>query len=43
MTMRAGLGVRSLCVGTWQSLFLPLETEYIRFTPGKVANEHTPG
>jgi hypothetical protein len=33
----AGLGVRSLCVGTWRSLFLPLETEYIRFTPGKVA------
>lgn len=33
----AGLGVRSLCVGTWRGLFLPMETEYIRFTPGKVA------
>ncbi len=33
----AGLGIRSLCVGTWQSLFLPMETEYIRFTSGKVA------
>lgn len=33
----AGLGVRSLCVGTWQGLFLGLETEYIRFTPGKAA------
>ncbi|MFZ1398714.1 MAG: hypothetical protein WAS33_17540, partial [Candidatus Promineifilaceae bacterium] len=30
----AGLGVRSLCVGTWRGLFLPLETEYIRFEPG---------
>ncbi|MCB9009571.1 MAG: SRPBCC family protein [Ardenticatenaceae bacterium] len=33
----AGLGVRSLCVGTWRGLFLPLETEYIRFEPGRVA------
>ena len=33
----AGLGVRSLCVGTWHSAFLALETEYIRFEPGKVA------
>lgn len=33
----AGLGVRSLCVGTWRGLFLPLETEYIRFEPGQVA------
>ena len=33
----AGLGVRSLCVGTWRGLFLPLETEYIRFESGKVA------
>jgi hypothetical protein len=33
----AGLGVRSLCVGTWRSAFLGLETEYIRFVPGEVA------
>ena len=33
----AGLGVRSLCVVTWRGLFLPLETEYIRFEPGRVA------
>lgn len=33
----AGLGVRSLCVGTWREMFLPLETEYIRFEPGQVA------
>ena len=33
----AGLGVRSLCVGTWRGLFLPLETEYIRFEPGRIA------
>ena len=33
----AGLGVRSLCVGTWRGLFLPLETEYVRFEPGRVA------
>ncbi len=33
----AGFGVRSLCVGTWRGLFLPLETEYIRFEPGRVA------
>ena len=33
----AGLGVRSLCVGTWRSLFLGLETEYIRFTLGQAA------
>ena len=33
----AGLGVRSLCVGTWRGAFLPLETEYIRFEPGRVA------
>lgn len=32
-----GLGVRSLCVGTWRGMFLPLETEYIRFEPGRVA------
>jgi hypothetical protein len=34
---RAGLGVRSLCVGTWQSAFQGLETEYIRFDPGRAA------
>ena len=33
----AGVGVRSLCVGTWRGLFLPLETEYISFEPGRVA------
>lgn len=33
----AGIGVRSLCVGTWRSAFLGLETEYIRFEPGEVA------
>lgn len=33
----AGLGVRSLCVGTWKGAFLGLETEYIRFEPGQVA------
>ena len=33
----AGLGVRSLCVGTWRSAYLGLETEYIRFDPGQVA------
>lgn len=35
--MAAGIGVRSLCVGTWRSLFLALETEYIQFMPGQVA------
>lgn len=34
---KAGLGVRSLCVGTWRGAFLPLETVYIRFEPGQVA------
>jgi hypothetical protein len=33
----AGVGVRSLCVGTWRGAFLPLETEYIRFEPGRAA------
>jgi hypothetical protein len=33
----AAVGVRSLCVGSWRGLFLPLETEYIRFEPGRVA------
>lgn len=30
-------GVRSLCVGTWRSAYLALETEYIQFEPGRVA------
>lgn len=34
---RAGLGVRSLCVGTWSGAFLALETEYIQFDPGRRA------
>lgn len=33
----AAAGVRSLCVGTWSSAFLPMETEYIVFRPGEVA------
>jgi hypothetical protein len=33
----AGIGVRSVCVGTWRSAFLALETEYIRFEPGRAA------
>jgi hypothetical protein len=33
----ARVGVRSLCVGTWTSGFLALETEYIRFERGCVA------
>jgi hypothetical protein len=33
----AGVGVRSLCVGTWRSAFLPFETEYVRFERGRVA------
>jgi len=33
----AAKGVRSLCVGTWRSAFLPMETEYITFERGKVA------
>jgi hypothetical protein len=32
----AGVGVRSLCVGTWRGAWLPLETEYVRFEPGVV-------
>ncbi len=31
------VGGRQRGLGTWRGLFLPLETEYIRFTPGKVA------
>jgi hypothetical protein len=34
---KAGQGVRSLCVGTWRSAYLPMETEYISFRPGEVA------
>jgi hypothetical protein len=33
----AGAGVRSLCVGTWRSAGLAVETEYIRFEPGRIA------
>jgi hypothetical protein len=33
----AGVGVRSLCVGTWKGAFLGLETEYVRFARGEVA------
>ena len=31
------VGVKSLCVGTWKTGFLPFETEYIAFVPGQVA------
>ena len=34
---RAGVGVRSLCVGTWRSAFLAIETEYVSFEAGRVA------
>ena len=33
----AGIGVRSICVGTWKGGFQALETEYIRFDRGRVA------
>jgi len=33
----AGKGVRSLCVGTWRTGFMPMETEYIAFQRGEVA------
>lgn len=33
----AGLGVRSVCAGTWRVAFLALESEYIQFVPGHVA------
>ena len=33
----ASTGVRSLCVGTWRSACLAVETEYIQFVPGRVA------
>ena len=33
----AGVGVRSLCVGTWRSAYLPMETEYVSFERGRVA------
>ena len=33
----AGVDVRSLCVGNWRSLFLPMETRYVSFTPGRLA------
>lgn len=34
---KAGKGVRSLCVGTWRSGYVPMETEYVSFERGKVA------
>jgi hypothetical protein len=34
---QAGLGVRTVCAGTWRSAFLALETEYIQFAPGRAA------
>jgi hypothetical protein len=33
----AGVGIRSLCVGTWRTAYLPLETEYVSFERGRVA------
>ena len=33
----AGMGVRSVCVGTWKGAFQALETEYIQFERGRVA------
>ena len=33
----ADVGVRSRCVGTWKSGFLPVETEYVQFVRGRVA------
>lgn len=33
----ADIGVRSLCVGTWKSGFLGMETEYVQFKRGEVA------
>lgn len=34
---QADVGVRSLCIGTWRSLFLALETEYVQFERGRIA------
>ncbi len=33
----ANVGVRSLCVGTWRSGFVAMETEYVTFARGRVA------
>ena len=33
----AAVGVRSRCVGTWKSGFLPMETEYVTYERGRVA------
>jgi hypothetical protein len=33
----AGVGVKTLCVGTWKGAFLAMETEYVSFEPGRVA------
>lgn len=35
--VEAAKGVRSLCVGTWRSAHLPMETEYVTFKRGEVA------
>ena len=37
LNIPAGVGVRTLCVGTWRTAFLPVETEYITFRRGEVA------
>jgi hypothetical protein len=34
---KPGVGVRSLCVGTWRTAYLPMETEYITFRRGELA------
>ncbi len=34
---QAGLGVRTVCTGTWANLGLAMETETISFSPGQVA------
>lgn len=33
----AGRGTRTLCTGTWRTLKIAVETEYVSFEPGKVA------
>jgi polyketide cyclase/dehydrase/lipid transport protein len=33
----AAKGVRSRCVGTWRTAFVPMETEYVTFSRGEVA------
>ena len=34
---QACVGVRTLCTGTWRTLWMPMETEYVQFVPGEVA------